>query len=77
MADTGATPDRLTILRCKAANARQIAASFEQEAIDYEQEAHAEARRTDSDLCSDDFLRHNLPDDWMSIAELPLPPRST
>lgn len=72
--------DRLTILRCKAANAANLAACHREEATHWEREAREEEARlgldeswslSDPAGCSDNTK--GLPADWLAIAELPVP----
>ena len=65
-----------TILRCRAANAASLAGCYAQEAERYAQEAQAADPHHKWRL-SDPSSAHpgnnvGLPDDWMSVAEIPL-----
>jgi len=76
------TYDRLTILRCKAANAASLSACYREEAASYARMAQAEAPDGDKwslldpgEVTSQDT--EHLPEDWLGIAELPLPEKPT
>jgi len=72
--------DRLTILRCKAANARNLSNCYDEEADNYERDVNVEANRIDPEgdlsrsIVFNEYDHSGMPDDWLAIAELPLPP---
>jgi hypothetical protein len=57
--------DRYTILRCKAANERQLAACHEEQAEGYE--------RLANECAPDLWPEPPLPDNWLTIAEMDVP----
>lgn len=74
--------DRVVILCCKAANARQLAQCLLEEAENYQSQATKEADILDPDGNLSDGLvwpqmdngdNKGLPDDWLGIAEIELP----
>lgn len=74
--------DRVVILCCKAANARQLAQCLLEEADNYQDQAVAEADLLgpNGDLSDslvwpqmDGSSTEGLPDDWLGIAEIELP----
>ena len=66
--------DLVTWLRCSAANALSLAACYNEEAMHYEREAQdLDPHGGWSNGCIESPSTDGLPDDWMSIAEMPRP----